>query len=299
MMIQQQILIATLGTEPQVVTTTLDLLRCLPNPISPAEIHILFTATSDPSLTQSLAALRTELSDQSFVRYIPILDVNGKPADNLDSREEINGFFQTIYSEIRNAKNEGFCVHLLCSGGRKIMSMYGMTAAQMLFTEEDHLWYLSSRGAYLTERKMHPHTPTDFSETQLIPLPVLTWSSVSPILSETDYSQTPFEALRYAQTSQLTLRANEARIFYDKCCTAAERRMIDCLIPDGKTNAEIAEQLCLSERTVETHLARIFSKAAAHWGIESINRTRFVALTQAFYLAKYSKNTVDKSSVIL
>jgi DNA-binding CsgD family transcriptional regulator len=41
--------------------------------------------------------------------------------------------------------------------------------------------------------------------------------------------------------------------------TAAERRVAD-LAATGQTNREIAERLFVSEKTVETHLARVFRK---------------------------------------
>jgi ATP/maltotriose-dependent transcriptional regulator MalT len=45
----------------------------------------------------------------------------------------------------------------------------------------------------------------------------------------------------------------------DLVLTAAERRVVS-LVMDGCTNAEIAEQLYLSKKTVETHLARVYRR---------------------------------------
>jgi len=37
-------------------------------------------------------------------------------------------------------------------------------------------------------------------------------------------------------------------------------REVASLVADGKTNREIAERLFLSEKTIETHMSRIFGK---------------------------------------
>ena len=41
--------------------------------------------------------------------------------------------------------------------------------------------------------------------------------------------------------------------------TPAERQVVD-LVADGLGNAEIAERMCISSRTVQSHLARVFPK---------------------------------------
>jgi DNA-binding CsgD family transcriptional regulator len=41
--------------------------------------------------------------------------------------------------------------------------------------------------------------------------------------------------------------------------TAREREIAD-LVADGLTSPAIAEQLCLSRRTVETHISRVYRK---------------------------------------
>jgi ATP/maltotriose-dependent transcriptional regulator MalT len=56
----------------------------------------------------------------------------------------------------------------------------------------------------------------------------------------------------------------------DLVLTAAERRVVS-LVVDGCTNAEIAEQLFLSVKTVETHLARVYRR----FGVKS--RTQLVS----------------------
>jgi DNA-binding CsgD family transcriptional regulator len=41
--------------------------------------------------------------------------------------------------------------------------------------------------------------------------------------------------------------------------SAGERRVVD-LVLEGLSNLEVAERLCLSKRTVDTHLGRVYRK---------------------------------------
>lgn len=51
--------------------------------------------------------------------------------------------------------------------------------------------------------------------------------------------------------------------------TAQERAVLSLLI-QGKRNSRIAEDLCLSTRTVENHLYRIFDKLGVSSRIEAV-----------------------------
>ncbi len=52
-------------------------------------------------------------------------------------------------------KRKNYRVHLSVAGGRKVMAALRMVVAQLLFDEDDSVWYLLSEGKLLAEKAMH------------------------------------------------------------------------------------------------------------------------------------------------
>lgn len=52
----------------------------------------------------------------------------------------------------------------------------------------------------------------------------------------------------------------------DLCCLSGREREVLGLLARGLSNTGIAQELWLSERTVEAHVARIFDKLGLHRG---------------------------------
>ena len=277
------ILIATLGSEPQVVTAALELLRRQGEVIQRVEV-VHTVAPLELPLANAVEALREAFSQSpggvspsggpEFELH-PIYDEKGQPVTDVDPPASIEAAFRVVYRLVHRAKKAAYRVHLSIAGGRKTMAVFGMLAAQLLFDDDDRLWHLYSGGDFLHNKRLYPQAGDDV---HLIPIPVLQWSTVSPILRNFSETEDPFEALEQYRRLHLEEKLTQARAFMLGSLSAAERSVVTLLVKEGLGDKEIAKRLFLSRRTVGAHLCSAFAKAADHWGLESVTRTQLVNL---------------------
>ncbi|MCI0521632.1 MAG: CRISPR-associated ring nuclease, partial [Chloroflexi bacterium] len=188
-------LIATLGSEPQVVTAALDLLAAQGETIP--LVQVIHTQAAEGEIAAGLERLRDAFAAPPYLGSValelyPLLDDNGAPFSDVETPQAAEQVFRLLYSVVRRAKQAGWRVHLSIAGGRKSMAVFGMTVAQMLFDEGDRLWHLHSSGEFLRSKRLHP-LPGD--QARLLAIPVILWSLVSPALLELGDVEDPFAAV--------------------------------------------------------------------------------------------------------
>ena len=284
-MVKLALLLATLGSEPQVVTACLDLLLQQGEQI--AQVVICHTAGADQPQSRSepiaraLAALQQEfLSSTAPARFVPIVDEAGQPLTDVDTYPAAQAAFRFLYNQVRLAKQAGFRLHFCIAGGRKTLAIFGMAAAQLLFDEDDRLWHLYSAGEFLESKRLHP-VPGD--QARLVPIPLILWSQISPALGDFADEEDPYRLAERLNALRLAERIESCRGFVLGALTPAEARAVALLVRHGWSDQEIAAELGLSARTVEMHLRSAYQKAAAHWEMESVNRAQLIALLSLYY----------------
>jgi CRISPR-associated Csx14 family protein len=274
------VLLATLASKPQLVTLALDCLAAEGR--RPDRVILITTHCQRPP---TRAALR--LLEEDFARAYPALSwevlelgQEGQPLQDVTAPPEIETAFRVLYATIRQAKLDGYMVHLLISGGRRTLTVFGMAVAQMLFDDEDRLWHLASHPDLEASGALHAG-PGEW--VRLIPIPVIPWGRLSPVFDALREVTDPFEAARRLAELRLREQWDAARIFLLTKVSAAEREVLDLLGRDGLNQAEIAERLSLSPRTVESHLRSAYRKAAEHWQVADVNQAQLVRLLAPFY----------------
>jgi DNA-binding CsgD family transcriptional regulator len=59
--------------------------------------------------------------------------------------------------------------------------------------------------------------------------------------------------------------------------------VVELLVREGLTDAELAYRLTVSPRTIEAHLREVYRKAADHGQMPAFGRTQLVALLGLYY----------------
>ena len=283
----RNVLIAPIGTEAQIVTTTIDLLKTRHTSID--EVIVLHSV-GNSILEEAAQILQTELGKYPNLAYtIKPFSRNEEYVKNMDTPKEVDILFYSIYNEVRKQKNLENTVYLLCSGGRKIIAAYAMLTAQMLFDRNDRLLYLISKGEYLQSKAMHPLTEQDYLEANLLEIPFLEWSAVLPSISEVREIEEPAEAYARIQDLQLQVKYGKSYDFIMNQCTKSERKVLKLAAGKGLTNAQIAEELIVSERTIESHMRSMLRKAAFYFEDPNLTRSQLIVLTQTYYQMKLNE----------
>lgn len=250
----EQVLIATLGSEPQVVTLALDLLLMKGYEIR--EVIVVHTVAE--IVRQAVARLEQEFRGKQGPRLRPVRIEGGDgPVIDIVRESDTAALLRTLYQVVLAEKRAGRLVHLCIAGGRKPMAVYGMVVAQLLFDEDDRVWHLLSEGWQPGDERVMHVRPGD--RVWLVPVPVLRWSSVSPVLTELARREDPWEAIQAQRAIREAEDWRRKREFVDRWLTPAEREVVR-LVCQGLDNAAVARRLGKREKTVANQLTAVYKK---------------------------------------
>jgi CRISPR-associated protein Csx14 len=274
------VLIVPLGSKPQLTTIALDLLQERGESIG--EVVAIHTTLKQAATRLSLVRLADEfarLYPAVRLRAICLCSADGSPLDDVDSEVGVREAFRVLYREIKAAKQAGRRVHLSITGGRKTLAVFGVAAAQLLFDEGDCAWHIVSRPELIASQALHP-TP---GQAQLMPVPVLRWSQISPVLTELTLSDDPFEAVEIQERLRRADALRLPRSFVRTVLTGAESQVVRLVVCEGLPDRQIASRLGRSPKTVGHQLSAAYGKAVAHFAIEGANRHALTALLATYY----------------
>lgn len=264
-------LIATLGEQPQVVTLALDLLRQQGEQVD--HVLVIHTGGEDPPAVVRLREEEANYYGSSVAFHFRPIRVEGNiPADIL-TEADASAAFTTLYRALKQAKQRHRRVHLSLAGGRKVMSAYALTVAQMLFDADDCCWHLISEGPLLQAGRMHPQ-PGD--RVQLVPVPVLRWSAISPVFTALAQHDDPWKAVQ-AQSHWVDQEARQRALAFLAALTPAERQLAELLAAEGLSNAALAVRLHRSEKTVANQLTSIYRK---YWEARRVPGSRSALMAE-------------------
>lgn len=266
--LHRQVLIATLGTQPQIVTLAVDLLdRDVGEKVG--EVYVIHTAAEGP-VGEALDRLRAEFEHNIYsfahrrciFNAVPIVTLEGRAVSDIRSEPDARAAFQTIYRVVKQQKQAGRVIHLSIAGGRNSMVAYAVVTAQILFGPDDRLWHVISTGHFerlcREEGRMHRRSRTD---AVLTLIPILYWSGVTPpVMAALAREDDPFRAIE-AQREWGERQADVLRreFLMDKL-TPALRRVVFDYVVHGGADRDIADRWRLSVRTISDQMGEVYAR---------------------------------------
>jgi len=260
-------LLATLGGQPQVVTFTLDLL--LQRGFSISEVIVVHPEASYPRLQHSLDCLNAEfvgdryqVSGQTIHLRSHVLHLDDEPLDDIVDEVSADGALNTIHHLIRSLKRQHRCIHLSITGGRRLMSSIATEAALLNFTHSDHIWHIYTPDPIQAQANagtlMHvsPHDGVHLIERHFVP-----WGTYFSDLPQS--ISTAQEAIRFQKSK---VDAQE-QVRCDRVVNQATGRQLDVLRAFARelSPQEVANHLCLSVKTVDTHKTVLLGLCRNAW----------------------------------
>lgn len=261
---RKEVLIATLGFSPQIITLTLDLLREQGCPIN----EVVSIYTDHPQVKQSLATLNNELVRMGGPVHRPVMVSAGSdPVHDFLTEADAQAFLRTLYRVVKDYKEAGFQVHLSLAGGRRVMSAFVLVAAQLLFDEYDRVWSLFSD---FWEKDQNPKLhagPNDV--TALVPVPVLRWTPVAAVTAGLALSDDPLEVINRQPELRQREQDQQLRAFLRGLRPA--QKAVAQLLAEGLDNQRIADQRHKSINTVTKQLSVIYQEWRNFFNVEPPN----------------------------
>ncbi len=282
----REVLIATLGTESQVVT--LSLLELARLGFNMSEVVVVHTSGTTPEIREAMDRLDEAFAKDDRLRHYhyrrELLQGERGPIADITTEVEAEHTFNSLFRVVRRYKLDAYQIHLNVAGGRKPMSIYGMVTAQILFDEDDRLWHLVSNEALVRSRRLFPESGDEYS---LVPIPVIRWSDRPPLEAGLARAETPQQALREQETLRQDMRHE---LFLRGELTKDEQDIVR-LLASGLSNAEIASRRSVKKNTVEKQITQIYRKWITFWGLaEEVQPRRQIVAELSAYFERKERN---------
>jgi CRISPR-associated protein Csx14 len=255
-------MMATLGGQPQVVTFTLDLL--LRNHFPIREVFVIHPKATDPRIKHALDSLRAEFADNRYhiddrlieCRFSSqVLRLDGTPLEDIVDETSANGAHQTIYGFIRELKqHQHRIMHLSVTGGRRVMSLLAVAAAQFTFNHMDHIWHIYSPDEFRRQANegaiMHASPEAGV---RLIEVPFVPWGYYFPHLPQSPDTSFHIDPEEHKRCTRVIITLTESQ----RTTLRAFAR--------GLNRTQVADELNLSIKTIDTHKTAIYEACRLEW----------------------------------
>lgn len=283
-------LIASLGGQPQIVTLTLDLLLRQFFPIS--EVVVLHPAPAHERQQDALRRLRAEFTQHRYAcdgrtfechLQLEALSHDGEALPDITDTRGAHAARDAIHRLLRRYKQREHHLHLSASGGRRVLSLMALSAAQLHFDSFDHIWHIYTPPEVLARVKDGAlmHVPPE-AGVRLIEVPFVPWGAFfSPFSQNAESAQ----ATQRVQTKMLDAQ-EQARC--REVVQQATRAQLSVLrhVSEGRAPQEIAALMGISPETVYSHTKVLLHLARNAWCVPGKIGYRFLFHKFTHYFAE-------------
>ena len=258
------ICVATLGGQPQVVTLALDALLARGTPIR--EVIVVHLSDQNPRYRAARACVAREFAGERYVgrelRYRPLaVRLGGTLVDDLHDDQFADAALETFQRLFQRLKGQDAVIHLCPSGGRRLLGMLALSAAQIWLDQSDRVWHLYSSDG-LRERTrdgalMHlgPHP-----DLRLVRVPLQPLGSLVPGLRLGQIGA----VAQFERALDAEQRARCEQVW--RALTERQRAVLRALV-EGLSPQAVAERLHISVTTVDAHKTPIFQECRNAWAL--------------------------------
>ena len=270
---KRTILIATLGGQPQVVTFALDLLMERGEKIDEvAVVHL-----GRERYLRALRRLGEAFPGDNYrgrrchLRPVPIYaGEKGEILEDIRNDRDAAAVWRTWHELIRQLKAERAHLHLLLSGGRRMLALLAVSAAMLQLEPGDHIWHIFTPDELQRQARDGAllHAPPD-AGIKLLSVPIAMLGSYFPAIRA--LMSTEPEMVLAHQTKWLD---TDERGRCMKVWRELSSRQKDVLraFAQGLGRNEVASQLFISVKTVDSHKSRILDECRVAWELPDQER---------------------------
>ncbi len=280
------VMVATLGGQPQVVTFALDAL--LARGIQVDEVVVVH-----PAGERYRAALRRLAAEFPGDRYrgqscrfrSVSIKAHGEPLMDIRSTADASIVWQAIHGLIGDLKEARAQLHLVLTGGRRLMALMAISAALLYLEHGDRVWHLFTPDDVQDRVRdgaiMHgqPQDGIELIEVPLAPLGAY-FPGIRPLLA------TSPEQIWTWRTQMLDVQDRERCRQVWQQLTPQQQQVLRRLA-SGQSRQQVAQDMSLSVKTVDSHKTTILSLCRQVWGLDekSYVDSRFLERKFGPYLA--------------
>lgn len=279
----KDVMIATLGGQPQVVTFALDWLLDHGHPVN--ELYLLHLAQSKPSTGHSLKRLQNEFVKERYVARnvackLHLIELRQSRRSLVDITDESasESVLQQVRDLIAKLKQEECRLHLCISGGRRMIGLLVASTAMMLCDHQDRLWHMYTPEAVREKAEggliMHLQ-PEDGM--RLIQVPMVPWGAYFPAIRQ---MATPQQAIGEQMAWLASANDKRCQQVYDQL-TERERDTLR-QFARGLSPGEVAEALKVKKSTINTYKTKILDECRIAWQETGSKRLDYHFIQQNF-----------------
>jgi len=254
--------VATLGGQPQIITLALD--RLLAQGVPIVEVIVVHLARSTPRYQDALQVLAEQFAGDCYgsrrIRYRPLAIAYGinevEDVIHPQALDATQNRFEQIFPTL---KQQGYIIHLCPTGGRRMLGMLALIAAQMSFDRLDRVWHLYSSDTIRqqTDRGALLHVAATETDLRLLPIPFQPWGQM-------------LAGLRIG-AAQVEQRAHDDQ--HQRCQSVWARlnerpRAVLRVLVQTYSLQEAANQLHIEISTIHAHKTAIFNECMIAWELD-------------------------------